>query len=63
MLCLLCSGVSRYLPAFLNRQFISILCKKGLGIPDHVFKDLQAILPHNVHGGGLQSAGAAQSKY
>ena len=36
------AGFSRYLPAFLNRQFITILHKKGLGIPDHVFKGLQA---------------------
>lgn len=33
--------VSRYLPAFLNRQIISILFQKSLGVPDSSFQELQ----------------------
>ena len=34
-------GFARYLPAFLNRQIISILFQKSLGVPDMVFQELQ----------------------
>lgn len=34
-------GISRYLPAFLNRQIISILYQKSLGVPDRAFQELQ----------------------
>ena len=32
---------SKYLPAFLNRQIISILYSKSLGVPDAAFQELQ----------------------
>lgn len=34
-------GVSKYLPAFLNRQIISILFEKSLGVPNAAFQELQ----------------------
>lgn len=46
-------GISRYLPAFLNRQIISILFQKSLGVPNSAFQDLQvsqtSMHPHLPH--------------
>lgn len=39
------AGHSRFLPAYLNRQIISILYEKSLGVPDSAFEELQVPPP------------------